>query len=115
MLKTRHKKLTGSSIDPLTDVVTRHLAALRKIRAMIRRVKNDDRWSKPTARSKSHPLAPRELAGKWVAWSSDLGQIVAHGDTFAEVRDQVATAGAEKVSYEKLRPLSRSLSPQSQE
>ena len=38
----------------------------------------------------SHPLAPPELAGKWIAWSGDNREIVAYGDTLGQVRDQVA-------------------------
>jgi len=61
---------------------------------------------------RSHPLAPPELAGKWIAWSGDNREIVAYGDTLAEVRDQVAHIRGGEVSYEKLRPLSRSLASQ---
>ena len=62
--------------------------------------------------TQSHPLAPPELAGKWIAWSGNNREIVAYGDTLAEVRDQVAHMRGGEVSYEKLRPLSRSLASQ---
>lgn len=50
------------------------------------------------------PKAPRELAGKWVAWSA-AGEILASGDTFAEVVK--AGEGRPGVSYERLPKLER--------
>jgi hypothetical protein len=82
-------------------------ALLKKIRAKAR-----DSSEGPGVTAGSHPLAPREFAGKWVAWSADHREIVASGDTLAEVREQVARSGVGGVSYEKLCPLSRGLAPQ---
>jgi Family of unknown function (DUF5678) len=47
-----------------------------------------------------NPLPPRELAGKWVAWSNR--RIVASGDTLAEVVHQVKAVGIEDASYDLL-------------
>jgi Family of unknown function (DUF5678) len=47
-----------------------------------------------------YPVPPRELAGKWVAWSNY--RIVASGDTFADVMDQIAVAQVKNASYERL-------------
>jgi hypothetical protein len=53
-----------------------------------------------------YPVPPRELAGKWVAWSRY--QIVASGETLGEVMDRVASEGIKGASYELLPSLSRS-------
>lgn len=50
-----------------------------------------------------YPVPPRELAGKWVAWSRF--QIVASGETLAEVKKQVGSAKIKGASYEFLPPL----------
>jgi hypothetical protein len=47
-----------------------------------------------------YPAPPRELAGKWVAWSRY--RIVASGDTLAEVMDRVVAEGIKGASYELL-------------
>jgi hypothetical protein len=52
-----------------------------------------------------YPAPPRELAGKWVAWSRY--RIVASGDTLAEVMDRVAAEGIRGASYELLPDLTR--------
>ena len=52
-----------------------------------------------------YPVPPRELAGKWVAWSRY--RIVASGETLGEVMDLVASEGIEGASYELLPSLSR--------
>lgn len=48
------------------------------------------------------PAPPPELAGKWVAWSSDDTQIVAHADTFMEVKRIVDSEGINGASYQRL-------------
>jgi len=50
---------------------------------------------------------PRELAGKWVAWSRD-GRIVASNETLASVMDHVEREGIKGVSFERLPRLGRS-------
>jgi len=62
----------------------------------------------------ARPLPPLELSGQWVAWSIDTRELVAHADTLAEVRKQVAGMQAQEVSYEKLPSLSRGGLAQSQ-
>jgi hypothetical protein len=58
------------------------------------------------------PTCPSpEFAGKWVAWSGDGQQIVASGDTLAEVQERVRRAQAGGVSYERLPPLLRGVNP----
>jgi hypothetical protein len=52
-----------------------------------------------------YPIPPRELAGKWVAWSRY--RIVASGETLGEVMDSVASEGITGASYELLPSLSR--------
>ena len=52
-----------------------------------------------------YPVPPRELAGKWVAWSRY--QIVASGDTLAEVMDRVAAEEIHGASYGLLPELTR--------
>ena len=52
-----------------------------------------------------YPVPPRELAGKWVAWSRY--KIVASGETLGELMDSVASEGIEGASYELLPSLSR--------
>jgi hypothetical protein len=52
-----------------------------------------------------YPVPPRELAGKWVAWSGY--QIVASGETLAEVMDRVAAEEIQGASYELLPELTR--------
>jgi hypothetical protein len=49
-----------------------------------------------------HVIPPMELGGKWVAYSGDGRSILAHGDTLAEVREQVRRFPGEDVSYERL-------------
>jgi hypothetical protein len=53
----------------------------------------------------SYPVPPRELAGKWVAWSRY--KIVASGDTLATVVSKVKESGIKGASYELLPPLTR--------
>jgi hypothetical protein len=52
-----------------------------------------------------YPIPPRELAGKWVAWSRY--KIVASGDTLAGVIAQVKSGKMKEVSYELLPGLER--------
>ncbi len=53
-----------------------------------------------------YPKPPRELAGKWVAWSQDY-QIIAFDDTLATVIDHVDREEIQGVSYERLPNLHR--------
>ncbi len=53
-----------------------------------------------------YPVPPRELAGKWVAWSRY--RIVASGETLGEVMDSVAARGIKGASYELIPSPSRS-------
>src|SRR4051795_8411529 len=116
MLKI-HRKSIGLGVGSNAGAKVRALAAFHRkvIRAVVKRLGATARASPKglDVSTQSHPLAPRELAGKWVAWSGDNREIVAYGDTLAEVRDRVAHSGAGRVSYEKLRPLSCGLAPQS--
>lgn len=50
------------------------------------------------------PKAPRELAGKWVAWSA-TGEILGSGESFADVVK--ASEHHPGVSYERLPKLER--------
>jgi hypothetical protein len=52
-----------------------------------------------------YPVPPRDLAGKWVAWSRY--KIVATGDTLAEVIARVKSDGVKGASYELLPGLTR--------
>ncbi len=52
-----------------------------------------------------YPVPPRELAGKWVAWSRY--KIVASGETLAGVIAQVKESGIKGASYELLPGLTR--------
>jgi hypothetical protein len=52
-----------------------------------------------------YPVPPRELAGKWVAWSRY--KIVASGDSLAGVVARVKESGIKGASYELLPPLTR--------
>jgi hypothetical protein len=54
------------------------------------------------------PCAPRELAGRWVAYSADGLHIIASGETFTEVWEKARRETTERVSFEKLPPLARS-------
>jgi hypothetical protein len=44
---------------------------------------------------------PKELGGKWIAWSSNGTRIVAHGDTLDECEKAAAKAGERDPSFEK--------------
>ena len=48
-----------------------------------------------------YPPPPRELAGKWIAWSRD-GQILFSGDALGPLMDRVEQEGIRGVSYEVL-------------
>jgi hypothetical protein len=52
-----------------------------------------------------YPVPPRDLAGKWVAWSRY--RIVASGETLGEVMDSVAAEGIKGASYQLIPSLSR--------
>jgi hypothetical protein len=56
----------------------------------------------------AHPVRPRELAGRWVAYSADGQRIVAAGETFTEVWEKARRETTERVSFEKLPPLAGS-------
>jgi hypothetical protein len=46
------------------------------------------------ARFPERPLpVPLEYAGKWIAWNEDCTEIVAHGATLSEVREQAVQCG----------------------
>ncbi len=47
--------------------------------------------------------APVEFAGQWVAWNEAQTEIVAHGQTFKEVRATAIAAGHPNAIYEKVR------------
>lgn len=53
----------------------------------------------------ARPLPPIEYAGQWIAISHDNEEILAHGDTLADVRAQMYNARIGDASYEKLPPL----------
>ncbi|QDV39131.1 hypothetical protein [Tautonia plasticadhaerens] len=48
------------------------------------------------------PPVPRELAGRWIAWSADGRRIVASGTTLDEARRRAGEATSERVSFERL-------------
>jgi len=47
------------------------------------------------------PVVPLELGGKWIAWSLDGSQIIAHADTFEECEEAALRAGATEIRFEK--------------
>ena len=49
----------------------------------------------------SRPVVPKELGGKWIAWTLDGQRIVAHGETLAECRAAAVTAGEVRARFEK--------------
>jgi Family of unknown function (DUF5678) len=53
-----------------------------------------------------YPIPPIELAGKWVAWSRDR-EIIAAGETLAEVMAMVESRAPRGASYELLPRLDR--------
>ena len=62
------------------------------------------------ARPRSHSVVkkqrpqtiPLEYGGKWIAWDKDMVRIVAHADTFAQVREQVRAGGIAGACYQKV-------------
>ena len=48
------------------------------------------------------PVPPAESHGKLVAWNQDGTEIVASGDTFAEVKAKALAAGEKRVRYERI-------------
>ena len=50
------------------------------------------------------PVPPAELHGKFVAWNDAGTEIVAFGDTFAEVRAKAVAAGEKRPRYERIPP-----------
>jgi hypothetical protein len=47
--------------------------------------------------------APLEYVGKWVAWNRELTQIIAHGESFADVQAAAREAGYPQAVVEKVR------------
>lgn len=39
------------------------------------------------------PIVPQKFAGQWIAWDPTQTRIVAHGQTFAAVKQAAAAAG----------------------
>ena len=50
------------------------------------------------------PIVPAEYGGKWIAWNHEATKIIAHGDDFADVRDQAEAQGEADPVYEKVPP-----------
>lgn len=51
-----------------------------------------------------HPLpAPLEFAGQWVAWNQARTEIVAHGETFADVQRAAQAAGHSQPVLQRVR------------
>ena len=57
-------------------------------------------------RRREGPVAPREYAGKWVAWSADGRRIVAVSGSFKACEQAAARAGltADQVAIERVPP-----------
>lgn len=51
--------------------------------------------------STQRPVVPKELGGKWIAWTLDGSRIVAHGDTLRECEAAAQRAGESTVRFEK--------------
>jgi hypothetical protein len=47
------------------------------------------------------PIVPRELGGKWIAWTLDGSRIVAFGDTLDECEAAAEKAGETDLRFEK--------------
>jgi hypothetical protein len=54
----------------------------------------------PTPRS----IVPKELAGKWIAWNSAGGAIIANGASLAAVMSEAQRLGESNASFEKVPP-----------
>lgn len=55
-------------------------------------------------RQNARPVPPVELHGKLVAWNHAGTEIVASGDTFAEVKAKALAAGEKRPRYERIPP-----------
>ena len=58
----------------------------------------------------SRPIVPKELAGKWIAWTLDGQRIVAHGETLTECQAASVKVGEARVRFEKTRQADERLS-----
>jgi hypothetical protein len=47
------------------------------------------------------PIVPRELGGKWIAWTLDGSRIVAWGDTLNECETAAEKTGETDLRFEK--------------
>ena len=47
------------------------------------------------------PIVPRELGGKWIAWTYDGSRIIASGDTLDECEAAAEKAGETNLRFEK--------------
>ena len=56
------------------------------------------------ANDNKRPVPPAELHGKLVAWNQEGNEIVASGDTFAEVKAKALAAGEKRPRYERIPP-----------
>jgi hypothetical protein len=54
------------------------------------------------SRLPERPIVPVELGGKWIAWTNDGSQIVAHGDTLDECERAAAEVGEKTPRFEKV-------------
>ena len=56
--------------------------------------------------SKPHSgaIVPKELAGKWIAWDSSAGVIIASGSSLVAVMTDAQRLGELKPSFEKIPP-----------
>ncbi|HEV2969102.1 MAG TPA: hypothetical protein VGY55_03870 [Pirellulales bacterium] len=47
------------------------------------------------------PIVPKELGGKWIAWTFDGSRIVAYGDTLDECESAAEKTGETNLRFEK--------------
>ena len=80
--------------------------AIRRFGDRLRRLATADgrRDAAVPAADGHRPAVPRELAGRWIAWSADGRRIVASGRTLDEARRHAGQATSERVSFERLGP-----------
>lgn len=72
---------------------------VRRYGRLLRRPTGVGRFATRPARAPERGRLPRELAGKWVAWSHE-GELLASGNTLAEVRALVGRNAGQGVSFE---------------
>jgi hypothetical protein len=53
---------------------------------------------------KPRSIVPKELAGKWIAWSSAGGAIIASGASLTAVMSEAQRLGESNASFEKVPP-----------